>query len=337
MDKDEARAKFLTQSLDESNEPRWGYFGMCGPLAIGDNSLGLPTLRKEKTEAEEAAEPLRNIQTCALKKGNGADAYFSLLPPLAVDEPFIDSYMYSRRPRVHMLDPEASFKPPGKIKHSTNTLGYEYMEHMVDNKDPKETYEKYKEYVPLRNFYTNAAKKGGGGVYPPGVLFGNGEDRALYEYMEDPYDNAKMLRRKEFDEHKAKCHEQPFRDKHYGNQAFQVDTEVYHVDGPTHVPREVENRHVNKYPHEMPFRPAHPAKKGLNAPMNEFPEWFPEPVKETQVRRADPNEAVPPAWRPCHPRQVHNPMPSVTTSMRNMRAERASSFMRPSLGSLSAR
>merc|ERR1719247_2634411 len=122
-------------------------------------------------------EPIRNIQSAPTKKGMHPNVFFSFEPPLCIGDPYITRGENIKKEKVWMVDPDAAFKPPGKIKMG-NKLGYEYVPHMDGVKDPRAVKDALKGVQPLRQIYTNAAKKGGGGVLTPGVLFGftNAED-----------------------------------------------------------------------------------------------------------------------------------------------------------------
>jgi len=329
------RTQILTESLETSNEPRWGYFGLAGSLAIGDNSFA-PELTRRSPQEDDAGEPIRNIGTCPLKKGSGPDVYFQFETPLAIGDPYTDPLVMQRKGRVQMLDPEAAFRPPGKVKHSINKLGYEYQDHKDSYKDPKEVYAQRKDYMPPRQIYTNAAKKGGGGVLTKGVLFGLSEERLFPEYVPDDYDAARKHRLKEIEEHNAKCPEVPFKSNDYGNRPFQHSTETYHYDIPTHIPRDPRasrrsSASAPRVQHEQKFRPSNPQKKGFREACFSLPEYMEDPVPGGASRRP-PLEGDPPQpYRLGAPRQVCNPTPSVVTLTRNMRNERPSSFARPSL------
>jgi len=326
------RTNILTASLESSNEPGWGYFGIPGSLCIGDNSYAPRLVRKPKDEAAEG-EPIRNIQAAPLKRGHGPDVYFNFDVPLCIDDPYQDPSTMMKKGKVQMLDPEAAFKPPGSIKRSTNKLEYEYVPHMDTKKDPLETKEKYpKDYMPPRNILTNPAKKGGGGVYTPGVLFGFDEERKFSAHMPDNYDAPKELRKKEIEEHRAMLQEQPFKCMEYGNKSFFTNEDMFKYDLPSHIPREPVQLDIKTYPHEMPFKPSNPAKKGqVYGCMQAFPEHMPEPSPGGAVRQPPVEGEPPPAFRIGHPGRVCNPTPSVTTMSRNMRAERPASFARPNL------
>lgn len=322
------RAKVLTESLESSNEPRWGYFGLPGPLCIGDDSYA-PRLTR-KVADDEGGEPICNIKTNPIKKGQHPLVYFSFAPPLCLDDPYQDAHVMTKRGKVTMLDPDAKFKPPGKVPQKK--MDYEYVPHMDGVKDPKEVRERYRDVMPARQILPGPPKKGGGGVYTAGVLFGFGEERRFPEHVPDDYDSAKKLRRDELAAHAAKLGENPpFKSMEYGNKHFQRNDEAFHYDVPTHIPREPKVEELHAYPHEAPFKPANPMKKGgFHGLLGGFPEHMDDPLPASAVRKA-PSEGEEKHFYLGHAPRVPKPTPSITTLTRNMRAERPSSFARPLL------
>jgi len=323
------RTKILGESLATSNEPKWGYFGVPGALAIGDNSYAPRAVRKPKTE--EATDPVRGVLTCPTKKGSAPDVYFKFESPLAIGDPYVDIAKREQKGKVVMLDPDAAFRPPGAVKTSLNKLGYQYVEHMDTTKDPKAIKEKYKDYMPPRQIYSAPCKKGGGGVLIGGVLFGFGEPGKFPEHVPDDFDAPKKQRLKELNKHQAKVQELPFKGIDYGNKPFHAPEDVFGgFNGvPTHVPRDPQPDATKPYPHEAPFRPGlgSLSKTGM---LGSFPEHVPDPVPGGATRKPK-NDNEPPSFKVGFPKQVSQPTPSVTMLTRNMRAERPSSFMRPSL------
>jgi hypothetical protein len=326
----EKRAAIFAKSLEASHEPKWGYFGYTGPLAIGDNSLAPSTVRKPKAEEEEA-EPMRNMLTQPPRKGATQDVYFSFAPPLCLGDVYVDPMLRTKKPKCTPIDPEMMFKPPGKVKYSTNKLGYEYIPHQNNLRDPQAMHDKYKDYTAPKNFFTSPAKKGGGGVLTPGVLFGEGEDRKLHEHMADDYDAPRKQRRAELEVHRSKLQEQHFKAMNCGNKTFGTDMDTFHNDQPCGIPREKKPENLKPYPHEMPFKPAAPTKKGHNGTLEPFPEHVPDPIPAPPGRRPPPAEDAPPPFKPGCPRQLTNPMPSVVCNIRNLRSEAPRSFVRPIL------
>jgi len=263
------------------------------------------------------------------KKGRGPDVYFDFAPPLCRDDPYVDSYTLTRPGKVTMLDPDAAFKPAGVPKHAVNTLGYEYIEHKDTLKDPKEIKDRFKESLPT-NILTNPSKSGGGGVYTAGVLFGF-DGRSFPEHTEDDYEAAKKIRVAELASHRSKLPEAAFRSMDHGSDHFHADSSLYRYQVPTHVPRQKKPDTIKRYPHDAAFRPANPMKKGhgLDAMMGNFPAHMPDPFPRGPVRKFPVEGEVKDSFKVGHPRRQHNPMPSVSTMTRNMRAARPSSFARP--------
>jgi len=324
------RTKIFTESLETTNEPRWGYFGIAGSLAIGDNSYA-PRLTK-KPVSDDDGEIIRNIQTNPTKKGSSTDVYFQFETPLGLGDPYQDPGSAMKKGKVWTVDPDANFKPPGKVRASINKLGYEYVEHCDAVKDPKAVKEKYAEWIPPRNIFSGPSKKGGGGVLTGGVLFGFEEPGKFPEHMPDDYDSARKARKKELEEHHSKVQEAPFKGIDYGNRNFHSYEDVFGGNTePTHIPRDPLPDKSVKYPHEAPFRPSHPMKKdAIGCLMGGIPEYIPDPGLGPPQRKPK-DEDAPPAFKIGAPRQVCNPTPSVVTNTRNMRSERPTSFMRPSL------
>jgi len=330
----ERRAQILALSLESAHEPKFGYFGFTGPLAIGDNSLAPQA--KRKIVQDEGAEPIRNLLTNPAKKGAGPDAYFSFEPPLAIGDLYIDPLLRTKKPKCTPIDPEQMFKPAGKVKNHKHKLPYEYVEQCVGFRDPLAMYAKYKDVTGPRNFYTRPLKKGGGGIYTPGVLFGDprrffeaGEENFFWQHVPDEYDYWRKIKIKEREEHLSKLQEQNFRSMSYGNKCFFSDMDTYFTDLPRGIPRE-QKKHEPLLVHEAPFFPSRPPRKGYNACLGTFPEHIPDPVPEAKFRKASAEDAPPP-WNPATKKVVGKPDPSVHCNMRNLRRENPRSFVRPVL------
>jgi len=335
------REKILAESMENSCQPGWGYFGLTSSLAIGDNSY-CPIIKRRPKEEEEAAEPMRQIMAHATKKGNTPDAYFSFETGVSVGDPYQDPGYTVKKGKVMHLNPEAAFMPPGKVTQPVNRLGYEYKDHMDSAKDPKEVREKYRDYTPARQILTNPCKKGGGGTLTQGVLFGFGEERGFPEHMPDDYEAPRKLRMKELEEHKKKIQELPFKGCDFGYKNFQPDSEMFSSEKGSQVPVKIQQKlHSKPYPHEQPFKPANPPKRGCpskpirdNEPrdyLGGIYEYVGDPEKKTE-RKPKPEGEDKAPFRGNVPKSFYNPMPSVVTKTTNMRRERPASFARPNLG-----
>lgn len=332
------REKILAESLENSNQPGWGYFGLGSSLAIGDNSYA-PILMKKKEE--EAAEPIRQIVCNPPKKGNGVDSYFMFETGVSLGDPYQDPHFMIKKGKVAHLNPEAAFMPAGKVSEPMNKLGYEYIDHKDTAKDPKEVREKYRDYTPARQILTNPCKKGGGGTLTQGVLFGFGEERGFPEHMPDDYDAPRKQRMKELEEHKKKVQELPFKGCDYGYKNFQPDSEMFQAEKGSQVPKKIVQKQLTKpYPHEQAFKPANPPKRGCpskpikdNEPrefLGGIYEYIGDPEVKTQ-RKPKPEGEDKAPFRGNVPNSFMNPMPSVVCNTSNMRRERPSSFARPVL------
>jgi len=335
------REKILQESLDNSNQPSWGYFGLGGSLAIGDNSYA-PIIKRKPKEEEEIAEPMRQIQCNPPKKGVGPDSFFTFETSVGVGDPYQDPGYAVKKGRIQHLNPEAAFMPPGKVGWSVNKLGYEYIDHKDTAKDPKAIKEKYTDYMPPRQILSNPGKKGGGGTLTQGVLFGFGEQRNAYpEYIADDYNAPRKLRMKELEEHKSKLQETAFKQCDHGYRHFQADQDLFQAEPGSNVPKVRKQVQLTKpYPHEAPFRPASLTKTGVptkpqkDGEMREYLggtyEYVGDPEVKTQRKpKSDEPEKAP--FRGRCPNKFANPMPSVVCNPHNMRRERPSSFVRPAL------
>jgi hypothetical protein len=341
------RATILEESMKNSMEPgallKWGYFGNINTLAIGDNSYSPPTIRKAKDDSD--VNTTINITSRPNKGGRHPGDYFKFEQSHGVDDPYVDPGAHYKPGKVEMLDPDAKFKPVRTVPKPVNKLGYEYIPHCDTAKDPKMVKEQYKETGPS-NILCNPVKKGGPGVLTTGVLFGyrGTDDPGKFpEHLPDEYDGLKVERKNELKEHKdkvTKCHEVPFRQMAYGNNNFWIDSDVYNyrenAGVPTHVPRDKAafDKHIKQYPHEAPMRPSNPSKKGIvyglmgGKGAHEYIEDPPAPV----VRKPKPadGEEPPPPFKGSNPRNLRHATSSIMTLSRNMRADRPSSFARPS-------
>jgi len=326
----ELRAKILGQSLATSHEPKFGYFGYTGPLAIGDNSMAPQAKRKIVVETE-GGEPIRNMIANPPKKGAGPDAYFSFEPPLAIGDPYVDPLFRTKKPKCTPIDPEQMFKPGGRIKNYKHKLGYEYLPQCTNFRDPIAMHAKYKDYTGPRNFYTRPGKKGGGGILTPGVLFGADEEGFFWKHMPDEYDYGRKEAKAELEWHLSKLQEQNFSSMSYGNKCFVSDKETFFTELSRGIPRVVEEKDYKCYPHEAPFFPSRPARKGYNSCLANFPEHMPDPIPEAKFHRKAATEDAPPPWNPATKKVSRKLDPSIHCNLRNLRAENPRSFIRPVL------
>jgi len=119
--------------------------------------------------------------------------------------------------------------------------------------------------------------------------------------------------------------EKPFSQKVRGRETFSNNHEAYGYDGP--LPKEkVPEKRKPLTTHDVPFKPANPAKKGYNRTIDKFPEYKEDPLRV--VKRKQPAEdAEKGKWKSTH-RVKTMPTPSVTTNYRNLKSEFPSVFRR---------
>lgn len=194
-------------------------------------------------------------------------------------------------------------------------LPYEHMtNYVVKDRNYKDEDGKVK--IEPRSFVTGPPKKGNPAT-TPGVLF----QEAHYEHMPDPYDNGKMLARKEIEDHNKKLQDgkawkpmvgqsEPFNDieKTYGTEL------KFKEKKPAPKPKP-------QVQHDRPFRPSNPVKKGKSGAetFEIFPEWNPE-KQFTQKKKQPKVDNEKGSWKPTYNKQTR-PTPSVTTFNKNIRSE----------------
>jgi len=267
------------------------------------------------------------------KKGNTKDAFFSVITPLAVGDPYVDPLKRQARRRLTPIDPDHRFKPGGNIRRSLNKLDFPYVYQGSTAPDPKDLYAKYKEYTVPRGVFTSPAKKGGGGTLVPGVLFSK-----LPEHVPEDYETRRWQRLAELKAQKEKTKDiPPFKSMCATGVNFTKNSDLYRHDEPCGIPRPYTEPH---YPftikHDRPFIPVNPSKRGKLATLSKYPAYMESPAPPVQVRKrgvVEGEEAagdVPPPWRSPHLQDYANPMPSVVLQKSNLRSESPHAFQRTS-------
>ena len=164
-----------------------------------------------------------------------------------------------------------------------------------------------------RNFLTKPPKKGAtfGGIIP---------------YKEDPYDNKKVLAKKELEKHKSLLQEKPFSQRVKPRFNFNSDKEVYGEDVKIpHRPPPEKKKPLME--HDKPFAPSHPAKKGYNKTLDKFPVYKEDPPKRLMKKQKTEDDPEPLRWKPTH-NNKSRPSASVTCHTKNLRCEFPSVFKR---------
>lgn len=323
FDQEARRAEIMAESMEHACEPRFGYFGYTSPLAIGDNS-GQPL----KSKFTNFKQP--NIQAHATKKGGTVDTYFWFITPMAVGDPYIMPKNRAMQPAVKLKDGEQPFRPGGLMQWG---LSQGIVYGGTGEGDGSRDSRKRQRVIPniQPNIVTSITKKGGGGVYTPGVLFGFGDNRAgLPEHIPDPFDIKSQLRRAEMKaERDSKIHEVGFRGCGYGNGTFSSSQESYKCDQPYGIPRELMKFEPAKVSHEMPMKLGQKVKTGHDACCSPYPEWMPDPIPMPRKRIHKGEKSDQEQWRVGAPSEHNNPQPAIQMIDRNLRREFPASFRRP--------
>jgi len=265
------------------------------------------------------------------------------MPPLAIGDMYVDPWKRMKPAKVKWYDPDSKFKPAGAVKRVNDI---EYVAQGDGGKDPKAIYQKYhdNEFLDLHppNIKCQPTKKGGGGVLTPGVLM-----NPVPEHVPDDYDRAKKLKKEEMAKHHSLMQELPFKSMAYGGKTFANNEQSFHCDIPLGmVPKPPVKMNLNEYPHEVPFKPGNPSKKGYNGlmgwpqgrgePPKPFPDWIPDPAPAAKRKGAEKEGGDErPNFRPpnpgCYPGGGDNPQKSVMMHPRNLRSMYPASFVRPKI------
>lgn len=329
FDRDAKRAEIMAISMEVANEPRFGYFGYTSPLAVGEDS-GAP--RSHKVTEDEFRKP--NIQASTTKKGSTLDTLFLWYTPICVGDPYKARAGAVKRERAPLREGQEPFHPAGASKFGLSG-GIEW----IPSAEKRERRQKV-EPVLLPNIVTGPSKRGGGGVYTPGVLFGFGEEgeRKWADWMPDDYNIASKLRREELKRiGEMKIHETGFKGCGYGNKTFDTIDVAYACadkDGNlipygVPMPKQDANRHVKQAHHEMAWHPNGGIKTGHDACCMPFPEWMPDPIPMPAKRKAGGDEKDRESWRVGAPSEQMNPSPAVQMLSMNLRRDFPKSFARP--------
>jgi len=223
--------------------------------------------------------------TNSTKKGHDTnDVYFDSFKRVFEKEAYTNVNEVYRKNRLEKLKKVAvPFRPSNVCPQSSgkgSIYGTFEQEYPLNAKE-KETRVKSKPSTPStptkktakvnKNIYTNPAKKGVGYGYVD-VTIGK-----YYEYMSDPYDRAKEIKKKERIERKKKnIDSKPFiagsnRNEYFDNTGFSWDINQETIK---------KNKKVEKLPEikklEHPFRPA----SNIDYTINKFPEYISDGVEK---------------------------------------------------------
>jgi hypothetical protein len=192
-------------------------------------------------------------------------------------------------------------------------------EHKTDLNEQKKNYKDQDGKVKIENpnFLTNPPKLG---QFGKGTSFGG-----TIPYKEDPYDNKRMLAKKELEENHKLMQEKAFsqRAKAIGN--FSNDRQAYGEDIVIPARKPVPERKP-LMTHDAAFKPSNPSKTNCtNKTISKFPAYKEDPPKPVLRKKKVEGEDDKPNWRPNH-KGHSKPSSSVTTITKNLRCEFPSVF-----------
>lgn len=142
--------------------------------------------------------------------------------------------------------------------------------------------------------------------------------------MNEGYEVAKELAKKEHAYHLTKIQDKPFSQRARTKHIFNTDHNVYGEDKPIPV-RVLSETPVNKFDHDKPFKPSNPPKIGHNKTIAKFPHYMEDPPKELTRMKEEEGADVPKKFKPTHTGKSV-PCPSVAVNIRNLKSSFPSVF-----------
>ena len=161
---------------------------------------------------------------------------------------------------------------PFKPAKDTNVKVKSAFTHLTDLNVNKKVYRNAEGEVitaPI-NFLTNPMKKGANGrqVYLGGNI----------PYKGDPYNNRKLIEKKEREEHDKLLQDKPFSQRVKSTGTFVTQKEAYGEDR-NYPQRKLPGKRKPLMEHDFPFKPSNPPKLGYNKTLDKFPEYKPDPMR----------------------------------------------------------
>ena len=156
-------------------------------------------------------------------------------------------------------------------------------------------------------------------------------------YIEDDYNAAKKLAKKDLEYHHSMVQEKPFSQKAKHTDFFNGHRQVYE-ENPRVPARKVEANAVIPEGeegyiaplHDKPFKPSNPSRKGkIKGTLEKFPQYLPNPpveLKRKVLAEGEEEESIP-GFKATH-KYKSRPTPSVATNYRNLKASYPSAFAR---------
>lgn len=174
----------------------------------------------------------------------------------------------------------------------------------------------------------------------PGKLGRTGKNVFIGEkipYIEDDYNIAKKLAKKDMEYHHSMVQEKPFSQKAKHTDMFNSFRQVYEENPKIparKMPEPVVELNKDGEPkeplHDKPFKPSQPSKKGIiKGTLERFPAYLPNPPVELKrkVLAEGEEEDSAPGFKVTY-RFKSRPTPSVATNYRNLKASYPSAFAR---------
>lgn len=153
-------------------------------------------------------------------------------------------------------------------------------------------------------------------------------------YIEDDYNIAKKLAKKDMEYHHSMVQEKPFSQKAKHTDMFNSMRQVYE-ENPMIPARKVVEKVVVEGAepeaplHDKPFKPSHPSKKGtIKGTLERFPAYLPDPPTELKRKVIVEGEDDSIMGFKATYRFKSRPTPSVATNYRNLKASYPSAFVR---------
>lgn len=306
-EKSDLRAKNFEESKLDTTRSKYGLFSFAGTLAILPHPYDSKLKARRNSDGAVITEP-KNILISPTRKGKLNDSLFSGYP--SMNEKYQDpprSYVNDKlRAEKMRKSHDVAFKPAGPTDNQTI---FEYMSPERPRIKKRRDSEGNLIFEP-RNFYTSPAKKGQASI-TPGVMFGG-----IPEYISEPYDHPKELKRKERIESSSKMMDRPFKPTSNKYETFNKSEEVFNIC--EDVKRRPEKKKVVKAaPHDAPFKPNSMNKSHLvDSMFGEVPQYIPDPLPS--VTRKSPSPTVP--WK-VTVKDISRPTPSVSMMRSNIRSE----------------
>lgn len=335
-DKKEAiRNAVMADSYQYGIKQRFGLFSQPVSTAIGDNNVFKKKTRNVDEDGRVITGP-RNFYTTGLKVGKTDKQLFSRPTYNAIGDPF----------KMAAIGVTRTSKKDGHLAagHDKNFVAAKLVNGIGSGQANSLGVKPSYPYMPLGPGPKKSFKDEEGAVVTgprnitvvPGKLGKVGKNVLIGEkipYIEDDYNIAKKLAKKELEYHHSMVQEKPFSQKARHTEFFNNHRKVYEENPriPERKKPEPPAQEEGKEPlHDKPFKPSNPARKGkIKGTLDKFPEYLPNPPTELKRKVVEEGEEedAPPGFKVTH-RYKSRPTPSVATNYRNLKASYPMAFAR---------